>query len=408
MIGKLIRLIRGYLKIIISGTEIERFLNICSKKGVNIWNLQCIEGSYELNIYLKDFRNMKNVIKKTYTQIIIKERYGLPFFLFKCRKKKFFFIGIALFLLINYILSLRIWDIELDGSYSYTEYEIIECLKENSIYHGITISNISCNDIEKLIRNKYYDITWVSAEIKGTRLIVHIKENFDDYIVKNETDPYDLISSKSGTIVSIITRAGTPLVKPGAIVNEGDILVSGTIQIFDDNLELKSSAYVNADSDIFIDTSYEYSDTLPISHIVKDYTGKEEHFYQAEIVNGKISSIFSNCNYEKYDQIAQEYQLKLLNNFFLPVRFWKITCKEYTEHSEDYTEEEASEILNSRLNVFLQNLQEKGIQIISNSVKIGETGANYEMSGSIRVIEQTGVPSTINIDEGNTATDEHN
>ncbi len=73
MIGKLIRLIRGYLKIIISGTEIERFLNICSKKGVNIWNLQCIEGSYELNIYLKDFRNMKNVIKKTYTQIIIKD-----------------------------------------------------------------------------------------------------------------------------------------------------------------------------------------------------------------------------------------------------------------------------------------------------------------------------------------------
>ena len=41
-------------------------------------------------------------------------------------------------------------------------------------------------------------------------------------------------SNKGCVIKEIITRSGTPMVKPGDVVRKGDILVSGIIEVMDD------------------------------------------------------------------------------------------------------------------------------------------------------------------------------
>ena len=200
-----------------------------------------------------------------------------------------YFIGIAVFGMILYFLSLFIWDISLVGNYSHTQEEVVEFLANENIKHGLLKSKIDGEEIEKTIRNNYFDITWVSVEVSGTRLIIHIKENFNDFIVEDEKDPYNIISSKEGEIVSIITRTGTPLVSAGSMVVKDDLLVSGSVHIYNDSKEVIRTEYVNADADIYAKTVYNYEEKINFKYKEKQYTGKSKRAYY---------SYFYNDNYE--------------------------------------------------------------------------------------------------------------
>ena len=53
---RILRFLRGYVKIRIKGYSPERFLNLCSHHQIDIWGLQPCKNSYEMYVKLKDFR----------------------------------------------------------------------------------------------------------------------------------------------------------------------------------------------------------------------------------------------------------------------------------------------------------------------------------------------------------------
>lgn len=396
-----IRYIKGYVKLSVKSDAMERFFNMCGKKGIYLWNIACLEQEYEFCMSISDFRKIKSIVHKTSSRVKIKERYGLPFFLFRYQKKKMFFAGILFSYCLVYFLSIFIWDIQVEGSYTYTEQEILKCLKKKKIVHGIQKSKLNCEEIEKYIRNEYFDITWVSAEISGTRLIIHIKENFDNFIVEKEKDPYDLVANKSGVISSIITRSGTPMVYEGAKIKKGDTLVSGTIVILDDNKEEMKKEYVNADADIYAKTSYKFHEEISLAYTKREYTGKTKKSYYL----GALEHFFylgrNRVKYENYDSITENKQMKLARNFYLPIRYGTTTYREYSNQTYIYTNEEAKMLIQKKLDLFLEKLEKKGIQIIEKNVTIKINGKKCIGTGKIQVIEKIGKPVTISIEEGN-------
>ena len=100
------------------------------------------------------------------------------------------------------------------------------------------ISSVACDRLEKRLRNEFDDITWVSARLEGTRLVVEIEENNTASAKEKEQTPCSLKASKSGIIARMITRRGTPLVKKGDQVEKGDLLVSGLLPIYNDSQEI--------------------------------------------------------------------------------------------------------------------------------------------------------------------------
>ena len=232
MIIRFLNYISGYIIVEVYGEKKERFINLIRAKQIAVWKIKDIENGYKFYMYAGDFKQLKDIIRKTRMKIRIKERYGLPFLLFKYRKRKAFVLGILTAFIICYVMSLFVWDISVEGNYSYTKYEILDFLKENQVFHGMKKENVDCETIEKQIRNNYFDITWVSVELKGTRLIVHLRENFDDAGLKEqpleeyeEGKGYMLVSDKDAVIESIITRTGKPLVKKGHTVYAGYLLI---------------------------------------------------------------------------------------------------------------------------------------------------------------------------------------
>ena len=384
---KLFRYFKGYLFVIIDSNAPERFLNLCKSKDIETWNLQNIDEEYAFYISAKDFKKLKEILKKTQMKLIIKKRFGLPFFMFKYRKHYSFVVGIFLSAIMLYGMSLFVWDINIEGNLMYTDNMLLTYLNKNNIEPGILVKEINCNDLESEIRSEFTDITWVSAEISGTRLIIHVKENDGDVIKKSSNEISDIVSTRNGVVTKIITRSGVPKVKVGDAVTEGMVLVSGTVALYNDAKEPIKSNYVCSDADIYVNTQYDYKDELLLKHEYKIYTGRTITKKICNVWGKQIELGISFKNFKEYDVITEDSVVHLTDNFCLPVRTGEKVYEEYYMAEGQYSDEQARKILNDNYDVYLKKMKEKGIQLIASSAKIEVTNDKYVMSGQVTVSE---------------------
>ncbi len=385
---KLLHYLGGRVAVSIDGLGTERFINICRNNGI-IFNSLVYDGCSAVTIMsIKDYRCIRPYVRITGVHTRIVYRNGLPFFINRNRLRQFFIVGIMVFAFINIYMTRFLWKIEVGGNSFYSDKVIIEYLMSQGLHYGQATGRISCYSIERGIRESFDNVTWVSADIKGARLFIEIKENEDDGIAVNESSlAKDITAAADGVVYSIITRSGTPVVKAGDTVKKGDILVMAKVDSANESGEVVETRYVRGDADILIDTDYSYLDTIKRSYYKKVYTGRELEHTRLRIGNRYISSAFDSCRYELYDTVTEYKNVNLYENLTLPINYAFVTFKEYRLEEASYSDEELSALLDNNINNYIKKLKENSIQIISNSVKIKLNSDSGAAQGSIHVRE---------------------
>lgn len=390
MENRFLNYLRGHVRIRIRGNSYDRFLNLCAFHGIFLWDLRPCGEAYEANVTVKDFKKLKEIVKKSHASVVIIRRQGLPFFIHKYRKRKFYLVSIACAVFFMFWLSAHIWNITVDGNLSQSDDVIFEYLNTQGICHGMLKSKVDCKELAAEIRNYFSDFAWVAAELQGTRLLIHVKEG----VLGNETDtdgkeltPTSLAAAKSGTVVSILVRSGRPLVEAGDTVEKGDLLVSGLLPIYNDSGELSSRQYVASDADVILETQTSYQDVLSLSAVQKQYTGREKIRWLLRIGDTSFALPGTFRDFQQYDILSQLTQLRLSPNFYLPLYIQKYTVKEYEKQKIVYKKEDAEEILRSNFQYFTKNLEEKGVQIFQNDVKIKWDEKTVTASGNLTTRE---------------------
>jgi len=384
--------LRGYLQVRIKSGCPERFFNICAAKNIQIWDIRPVEKEYEGFILIRDFKKLLPVVRKTKTRLFIRNRFGFPFFLQKCRKRKGLVIGFLFFFFLLYYSSSHIWEISFTGNQIYSSDILTDYLSENGIWSGMKKNKVSCPEIERLLRNQYEDITWVSASMEGSRLFIRIQENTDIvlYHEEDQMQPADLVATQDAVITSIITRSGTPLVKKGDEVKKGDILVSAEVIITDDYGSEMKKEYVRADADILGNVIYSYQDRQSYRYEYKEYTGNMQNGYAVTFGNTRLYLWAFPVNYDNFDATSELSRLKFGTNFYLPISLEKWYYKEYAIYEGRYSKEQAKWLLQDRKNQYFQNFIEKGLQIIENDVKISIEKNEAIAAGPIVVQQKIG------------------
>lgn len=367
--------LKGYLTVRLEGDSPERFLNLCSFHGISIWNLECRQGVYQCCMYAKDFKSLRMIIRKTGKKVRIISRTGVPFFLHRNRKRKAAVVGIVLFFFILYVLSLFVWNIGFEGNQKYTDQVLLDFIQSKGYHHGMTLKSVRCEALEKEIRNTYSDITWVSVRLDGTRLIVKVKENEnsqsqEEEPAQEEKTGKDLVAANSGIVRYIATRQGTPKVHVGDTVEKGAVLVSGTLEIFDDYGTLLTTHPVAADADIVIEYEEEYKEELSRIYMEKNYEETQTRPF-LQIGTAKLPMIpFWNQKNLETEQIREVRQFHLFENFYLPIYYGSIVQKGYTSSQCLYSEEYISARAEMHLMNYFEKLQKLGVEIIENNVRI--------------------------------------
>ena len=411
MLTEAIRYIKGYLRIRVSGFSPERFLNACCHRGIHLWGLHPVKGAYEMFLTISGFRRLKPVIKKTGTTVRITGRYGLPFFLHRYRRRKIFFVGACMSVCMIYFLSLFIWNIDIRGNYTRTDETLLRFLETRHVEHGMRIANVDCGRIVKDIRKEYDDIIWVSASVEGSRLIIQIKENEDSFENKadledenkqEEADGQDginLVADQDCVITEMITRKGTPAVHVGDEVKKGDLLVSGIVEVKNDNQEVTGYQMQKADADIQGRTTIEYRDAWPLVYEEKEYQEpvKEELFVR---IGSWLFWLGNKKNtFESSEALLKNHQLCIGEHFFLPIYYGNRVTKPYVSTEVPYEKEELRRILSERFMKECKELEKKGVEIIENNVKIYTEKEQAEARGTLTVLQKIGTEQKASIPE---------
>ena len=374
MLLKIIRYVKGYIRIRISGYSTERFLNACSHRGIILWGLKPEGRAYEMNISIAGFRKLKPIIRKTGTKVSIVERFGLPFFLHKYRKRKMFFAGAALFAVLVFLMSRYIWNIDISGNLTHTDETLLKFLKTCDVENGMPVSEVDCARIVKDIRKEYDDIIWVSASIRGTRLIIQVKENEDTIPAAQNPEegsvpkenPTDIIADRDCVITKLVLRNGIPMVKEGDEVKKGDILISGQVPVIDDSGTVIAYQYHKSDADIQGRTVVEYQDGTDIGYEEKEYyyeqksrlpLRKEEYFLKIGKFRIRLGSIRN--QYEKWEIYSFEKQLCIAENFYLPISYGKRTVKPYQSKEVRYSKTMLQQRLSRKFQRYCKDLEKK-------------------------------------------------
>lgn len=385
----LIKYIRGYVYVELTGYAPERFLNLCGNHDILIWNLRPCEGGYLFCISVAGFRKLKPLLRKTKTRIRVKKRFGFPFALFRYRGRKLFAGGVLVCMALLWYLSGFIWNIEVNGNSYLSEETILDFLAEENASFGSPIRGISCEDLEEALRSRYDEVIWTSIQIFGTKMTVDIQENLlpPEQYEKQDDTAYDIIAAKDGVISEMITRSGTPVVGVGAEVKQGDLLVSGRIDITNDDGEVAEVLYSGADADVVAHVSYSYRDEFDENYVENVPTGQSFTEYQLIVGETCIKNPFVKNEYPEYSVTSESSQLHVTDNFYLPVFLVKSTCSEVIKTEKTYDEKQAKAHAAENLAQFLADLEEKGIQIIEKNVMIERTNEKYVVTGTIEVYE---------------------
>lgn len=378
-----------FYEIIIDGKYIYRVLN--SIKNNNIRDIRnkgnCTRFYVEANhidetlnlLKVNDIKTIEVNEKGIYKKIVDKLIFKLV-------------ITFALIFIIALIFFSRyIWEISIDGNYSYTSDTIKNFVYSQKIKEGSSKKSINCENLEKKIRKKFNDISWVCAEIKGTNLIIHIKENYIMEISDKETRPYHIVANKEAEIVSILVRKGVAGVRVGDKVKKGTVLINGKVDVYDESEQKLFTNVCSSDGEIIGKTKYEYRDELKINYKRKEY--KKGYSYYLPSIPGYKWKKSGNTN--KRNIQYKEIKLKGFGNYYLPICIQKYTTMPYTEKECKYSLKEGENILRKRLYNKLAIMEQKGYKILEKNVKIVMKRNSYVCLGNIVCLEPLGKVSYI-------------
>ena len=187
---------------------------MCISKKILLWNMKREKAAVlYANIGIKDYKRLKEVTRKTKTITHIEEKKGMPFLLYKYRKRKVFFLLLILLLAGLLVSSNYIWNIEVQGESSISKENIIESLQNEGLKIGMPKKKIDTYKIINNVRLNRDDISWIGITIKGTNAIISIKESTKPPEVIKEDEYCNIVADKAGMITKIITQNGTTNVK---------------------------------------------------------------------------------------------------------------------------------------------------------------------------------------------------
>jgi len=387
MLLRILRFILGYVKVEVFGFAPERLMNLIIKNEIVVWEVEYTEQGYCFFTGRKNLIKMKPYLQKTNMKLKVIERIGIPYIVKRNRKRVAFVLGFGIFLCGLYILSLFVWEVRIVGEDKLVADNLLERIEEKYVPLGTLKKNVNCNHLEESLRKEFEDISWISCELKGTGLTIYLEEGMAPQKAVLKEKNGDIVAAKDATITKMITREGTPLVKVNQDVKKGDILISGTIYIYDDNNEILETSYIAADGDVYGVTKSDYEDYIDLTYYDKKHSDNTKEYITFYFGDYCITPYTPKMQDEKYDIYTEINKAKILNDFYLPFGYKKTKCTPYTLERKKYTEKEAAAILQERLNKKIKAFTEKGVEIIKNDVKIEQSGDKMIAKGTLTIKE---------------------
>lgn len=256
--------------------------------------------------------------------------------------------------------------------------------------------SIDLSELTDMLTDNLGEICWASCSISGTKLTVALKESVDVFTVPEDGRPCDLVATMDCTIYSLVASAGTPVASVGDEVKKGDTLISGTVNIYNDDSEVVDTVFVPASGEIYGLCDVEYRDVVESELQEKETTDRKVNKVDIKIGHRVFTPYKTAASDGSYDLSAEEKRLHIGDMYFpLSVNIERKVF--YKVNTRKLTDKEQKDRLNQHLHVYIGKMQEKGVQIVRKNVIITNERGEASAEGDISIRLPVAVPRYIDV-----------
>lgn len=383
-IKNIIRYFYGQIKFDLKTDNPEIFLNQCIKNKIYFNEVSLFEGGLCATCSVKTYKKLQK-IKLNGARRKILRRYGVRFLVNRHKKRWGFLVGFCLMIFLLIYLSGFVWSIDVTGNERLSENVILETLKECGFENGVRKNKTNITFIENKLKNKLYDIAWISINLDGSCAHVEIKERVLIPGMETDNKPSNLIATHDGIILKMEITKGKPITSAGSGVVKGELLVSGVYNDKKDNVIIEHSrGKVTAEVEI--------SKDFTVSNKGAKIVDKEEKtFYSINAFSREIPLHFNKLP-KTNKWICQKYE-NIISIFGLRFPFKIIKYKLSKDVTQDVILNENE--IKDRLNLEIQHYESENFsegkivdKIVTYSMGNKECVAKVDYIVHINIAEQ--------------------
>jgi len=375
MVMKSVQFAKGYVRIRVTGFGLERFLNMAAYHGIYMSNVARTAEGMELDVSIPGFKLLKNCARKTKCRTRIIEKNGLPFILHRYRKRKLLMGGMAFFLLGIIFLSSFVWLIEIEGNESVSSEAVLVFMEEQGLRVGAPKFRLSDRALQQELLNNFAELSWADVYTRGTRTTIRLAEALPPQDVIDRHTPAHVVATAEGVITHVITWSGAPMVRQGDIVQPGELLVSGILELVPDTPDTPM-VYVHAQAEVWARRYHTIQFTVPFTYQQKAFTGNTAAGRTIQLLafgSFSINLPGGGNSFVSYDKTTTYRQPGTNGNYPMPLVLATTHYREFVWQTRTRTLEQAKELADQMITGRIVREFEFGIDIVERQVQFEET-----------------------------------
>lgn len=229
MIIQFLRYLFGYINFRAFGGFPDRFINLCTKEGIPLWNVRNINNNITASTTVQGYLSIHTVARKSGMRVISTDKVGLKYFFRKHKTRIGILAGAVVSVIVLSILTQFVWSVSVVGNTTIEEDIILSTFEKYGVKVGVPVSSIDNDETASLVMSEIESLSWVSVNMKGSVVVIEVREKTEAPKIYDASKPTNVVASEDGVILSIDVLYGNEEVKPGSAVTKGDLLISGVI-----------------------------------------------------------------------------------------------------------------------------------------------------------------------------------
>ena len=193
---KIVNLLRGSVRLEVSGAFPERFLNLCAQKAVAFWAVEWPEDHVlRLTVAWQDRKGLDELAQRTGCTVAEAERKGVPPFLIRFRKRYALLAGLALALAAVCFLSRFVLVVEVEGNETVPTQVILTELRRAGLRPGAYGPGLATREISNEALLRLEDLSWMAVNLHGIRAQVVVREKVAKPEIVDRSQLGDIVAS---------------------------------------------------------------------------------------------------------------------------------------------------------------------------------------------------------------------
>jgi similar to stage IV sporulation protein len=373
-------LLIGYVIITVEGLSMEKLINLAALSDIKVWELSRTSYTHlTAKTTLIGYKKLKKIADDKYNIKVFKSK-GITSEVRRLYLRKALFFGILVSLLIGFIISMFVWQIEIVGTNNLSKDTLLDEVYNMGLKTPVLKKNLNLEKIEDDIIIQHKEISWANFSYKGIKLHLEIVETS---VPKSPKDPFistNVVAKKDGYITKILVLEGEPSVTEGMTVKKDQTLIKG--EYFDEKGNFR---IYDAEGIVYADVWYMGEQSVPMFDEITIRTGRSTE--AKYLMLGKSKGVInSGIKYDNYESEIESC-IYLGENLAIPI---KLVCEKKFETIKVSKRRDSDEIRNIAKNKAYETAFDKilfGTEIIKEKIVFSQKDDKIYASAFLKTNE---------------------